>query len=293
VPSPLLTTGPAPAPPAPPEGDAAPAPLPEVFPMGPELSLVPSPGAPLDALSFVGSHPEIVHAAPPKTSTPKNLVASTAHLPSRPRLDAPAAQENRYIRYTIVRRLFIIFGAGRARRLSSYLLSMDPGVELRLVRATYAITGSTAEHLRAMIGGRGARRAEGRFPGYTDWLIDWTCEPRRADDVTRPGRVAVLVSATMTLPAWTPPAWAAPELVASWRAYLEALELHERGHVDIAVAAGRRMLDGLQALPGFASADLLQEGARGVAERAIRAARRAELEYDAETRHGRTQGAVL
>ena len=88
---------------------------------------------------------------------------------------------------------------------------------------------------------------------------------------------------TVIFPRWSAPANAPPPLVSKWTSFELALGEHEKGHVDFVVSH-------------YSSVSAAIEGATcGTAEAAAQAAlkpiRQHDIDYDAETNHGATQGA--
>jgi predicted secreted Zn-dependent protease len=108
----------------------------------------------------------------------------------------------------------------------------------------YDIRGSTEEDLRQQMNWLGPVGLDGKtHMGFCEWE----------------GEVSLKI--TMTLPRWTPPENAAPNLIAKWDNFVKNLAKHENGHAIIARAnAGSPNIQGLSDA------------------------------YDAETNHGANQG---
>jgi len=85
------------------------------------------------------------------------------------------------------------------------------------------------------------------------------------------------------LPRWNPPADASPALVARWNEYVHRLAEHEQGHVDFVVASLPRVEAAIRA----ATCDT----AEAAAQAALVPIRQHDVDYDAATQHGATQGA--
>lgn len=103
--------------------------------------------------------------------------------------------------------------------------------------------------------------------------------------------VIVSVNAQVTLPRWNAPEDADPALVAEWRRFLLALETHESGHKDISAKAGRVIVNRLRGLTGLCS--MISSQANDIALSIVEKAAREQIVYDAETRHGLTQGTTF
>jgi predicted secreted Zn-dependent protease len=167
----------------------------------------------------------------------------------------------------------------------------DPGpVFLEIRERPYTVAGSTADHLRLVLGALAPVRAGRRFAAYTDWEVEWRYRPGGDRGRLWPEAVTVTVTATVRWPYWRPPRSAAAGLTQSWERYVALLRAHEQGHVRIAEAAGRAVAAGLAALPPSASVAALAQAAARTAEGAVADARERERAYDVETSHGASLG---
>jgi predicted secreted Zn-dependent protease len=166
-------------------------------------------------------------------------------------------------------------------------------VRLDLCRSFYPLIGATAHQLRTIVGMLSPMRGGHRFCAFTDWEIAWRY--RHTDDHGRRRicGVSLEVRATITSPRWTPPRSALAGLVAAWPGYAAAIEIHEQGHVALAVEAAETIRTRLMALPCLSSTAALTDAADAVAEEELRAARAREILYDQITCHGVTQGVVF
>ena len=147
----------------------------------------------------------------------------------------------------------------------------------------YDVTGTSTTELRSSMNAQGPSDAGGNHnDAFTTWNIDWTWP-------LSPDRSCILAGATITMvitvtfPRWTPPQGTSPALVAEWNAYQQALVEHESGHVTFVVATAN---DVLAAIKG-ASCTTAEAAAQAVVARI----RQHDLDYDAATNHGFTQGA--
>lgn len=133
----------------------------------------------------------------------------------------------------------------------------------------FFVTGHSADQIAACLRVMGPRREGALYGAFTDWSVRYSV-----------GRACALVHVDVltTLPRWIEPSRAPRALVQTWNAYLAGLIEHERGHRDIAVAAGRQLLAALAQQRGVDPAPTL----RAILHRA----RADELQFDADTRHG-------
>lgn len=117
--------------------------------------------------------------------------------------------------------------------------------------------------------------------GDTRWVTTWSW--KGGGEPCRVEQVSFDLSVIVSLPRWTPDPGTDPALVDQWRAYLEALGVHERGHVDLVTAEVAQLDDILRGTP-CADAD-------GVGATTLDAIRALNEDYDVRTEHGRLQGA--
>ena len=126
--------------------------------------------------------------------------------------------------------------------------------------------------------------------GHTDWRLSYAYHSRSA-----PGRCAVDSLTTklelkVRMPRWTPGAGASGDLQSRWGRYVAALRTHELGHVQTGrdlESRFRRAAAGLSA-PDCGSLDA---SLRSTFATLLKQANQRDLDYDAQTRHGATQGA--
>ena len=74
---------------------------------------------------------------------------------------------------------------------------------------------------------------------------------------------------------------------------MEHLKRHEFGHKDIAVKAAAQINEILASLGSFSNQSKLKKEAIRRTEEKFRDMKQVQIQYDQDTRHGETQGAVL
>ena len=147
----------------------------------------------------------------------------------------------------------------------------------------YDITGATSADLRAAMTAQGPVDADGhRNDAFTQWNIDWTW-PLNPDRTCILGSATITATITVTFPRWLPPPGASASLVVAWNTYQQALVVHESGHVAFVIAEEPVVLAAIKG----ATCDT----AEGAAEAVVARIRQHDIDYDAETNHGFTQGA--
>lgn len=93
------------------------------------------------------------------------------------------------------------------------------------------------------------------------------------------------------MPRWVPPADTEPGVYGQWQASMAALQRHEIGHKDISARAAREILQRLNAVSTFCNG--LGDEVKRMTDGIIARETAAQSAYDAETRHGRTQGTAF
>ncbi len=147
----------------------------------------------------------------------------------------------------------------------------------------YDISGSTESELRAQLDALGPVGYDGyKGDSTTKWYIQWNWPGYRTNTCDL-SAAAVSYDIQVIFPRWAPPENADPGLVAKWADYTRALAEHEKGHADFVVANYRSVTEAILA----ASC----QTAEHAAQTALAAIRQHDLDYDAETNHGATQGA--
>ena len=157
------------------------------------------------------------------------------------------------------------------------------GVVANATMQYYDLTGTSVAQLRASMDAQGPVDSSGRRnDAFTTWNIDWTW-PLTGEGVCILSGATITDTITVTFPRWLPPAGAPASLITRWNTYESALVTHESGHVSFVVTTSA---DVLAAIKG-ATCDTAEAAAQAVVTRI----RQHDVDYDAETDHGATQGA--
>lgn len=178
-------------------------------------------------------------------------------------------------------------------------ISPSPGPAVNIRYNYYSLNGATADELRKQMNQQGPfdDLEKRRYDANTTWFVHWSY---RYTQTNHSNQVQCVIASVLTkvevvfsLPQWEPPLNASPMLFADWNRYIAALQIHEDGHKDHGIAAGRDILTELQQFPAYASCDALKAAAFAAAQAVIRRYNYADIEYDRITQHGYTQGAVF
>jgi predicted secreted Zn-dependent protease len=158
----------------------------------------------------------------------------------------------------------------------------------------YDIFGSTPAELRRELDTKGPVDKFGvRGHGLTNWFVAWNFHYVPAAGGCRFSEIVVTVTGEMVMPRWQAGERGSNALARKWQAYLPALRLHEDGHY----AHGIRAAEEIEALGrGFYLAESCSRIGQVFNDRAhaiLDKYRTADINYDADNGHGRTQGAVF
>ena len=156
----------------------------------------------------------------------------------------------------------------------------------------YDVHGSTVAELRADMRRLGPKVDDNSFIGETRSPMRWTWRTQPAGTSACSIReVRVYVNAQVLLPRWMPPADTEPGLFAEWNRFMAALETHEAGHKNISAKAASEIVKQVGALSG--SCSMIGDRARDIAQNIVARVEDEQRRYDAETRHGITQGTAF
>ena len=137
-----------------------------------------------------------------------------------------------------------------------------------------------------------ARQAGLSRLGRTQWRIKWTYSYRRRLGRCTLTDVNTVLSVRYHLPEWRPSERAAPALRRHWETFSQGLDVHEYGHALIGYRAAQDIDAALQSsTDSDKNCDTLGERMNAVARARLDVARAQGRAYDAQTQHGRTQGA--
>jgi predicted secreted Zn-dependent protease len=158
----------------------------------------------------------------------------------------------------------------------------------------YEITGSSVKELRKQMNKFGVREQDGkRFDARTEWLVHWTYMFHRAGMVCMIGGVKATLDIKYLMPKWTNASSASEKLQEKWNRYYAALQKHEEGHAEIARQAADEIEKSLGKMRGGANCPGLGEEANKIGNAILDDYRKKEKDYDRQTKHGKTQGAVF
>lgn len=169
-----------------------------------------------------------------------------------------------------------------------------PEVEVTRSDAPYAVSGASAAELRqSMLDHARATWTDPDGAGMTQVKLGAELRCQEYSDGAALSQAKLTLALTVYLPSWQGRAQAAAPLQAAWDSFASALRTHEEGHVAIANRHAAAMRQALQAMKLEASCPELMDRVKTLIYRADAAMMKEQLDYDAKTNHGATQGCVL
>ena len=157
----------------------------------------------------------------------------------------------------------------------------------------YEIHGSTAEQLRDQMNQVRPLMHGEKFDADTEWNLKWSFDYQPDDNscVIRDSQVTLDI--IYHLPRWEDEERSDPKLQERWAVYMKHLLIHESGHAKNGKKAAMEVEAMLKDLAPMESCSLLEEMANDRARQIIDSHHSWDLQYDKETQHGVTQGAVF
>jgi predicted secreted Zn-dependent protease len=129
------------------------------------------------------------------------------------------------------------------------------------------------------------------FHGLTKWYVKWNYRWfEQPDGRCKITKVTIKYTSSIQLPELT---GANSTQQQAFNNYLTALRTHELGHYDIGKQAADVIDSGIASLPEMSSCTELETAANGLGYQTLDEYRAKEKQYDANTGHGKTQGAWL
>ena len=177
-------------------------------------------------------------------------------------------------------------------------LDLYRSIPLNTVYDFYVVKGVTYEQICDDIfhkeTGKGSwNEKEGvRYAAEANYRYTWDGEYDYRQGKVCWKNIKVDIDNTLVFPMWDMPANPSQKAVEKWRSFVTPLKEHEFGHIVIYNAMGEKFRHTMASLEGKNSRDLREKTVKAF-ERFLREVDKVSADYDYETLHGRTQGAVL
>jgi predicted secreted Zn-dependent protease len=158
----------------------------------------------------------------------------------------------------------------------------------------YEVHGGCDKDLKCQMRRNGITWSDGKkYDSTTNWHVTWKYGYNRTPDACSVDSFRVFVEIIFLYPKWVQSGDAPRQLMDKWEAYLQNLVTHENGHRDLAVEAALELARAVAELPPSPTCADVDRGVRALSRVRMSMLNNDEKEYDTETGHGYTQGAVF
>ncbi len=157
----------------------------------------------------------------------------------------------------------------------------------------YDIQGRTTADLGREMNEKGIREGSQTHAGRTRWNIKWRYHYQDAGADCRLESVEVTLDIHYEMPRWVHHEAVPAEVIQKWESYYAALEAHEKGHADHGREAAQEIENAIYSTGSGTPCSEFNAKADAAGNAILDRYRQIEIDYDAETKHGRTQGAWL
>lgn len=158
--------------------------------------------------------------------------------------------------------------------------------------STYEVDATNARSLSKLLDNASPHRdGDSVYYGFTKWRVGWNVQWRYGPDRRcKLTEVHTELTASINLPTLV---GASDRQVRKFEPFLAALRVHEQGHYAIGQEAAAAVDAALLALPEMPNCDALQAAVSATGNETMATFKGRGAQYDAETQHGKTQGAWL
>jgi predicted secreted Zn-dependent protease len=166
------------------------------------------------------------------------------------------------------------------------------GVAVTQTMETYTVSGVTSRSLLRELdaNARVSETSGAKTYGSASVYVNWSYNYREQASSCRIDKAKVSLDITLRMPQWQPEREPSQALKAQWQVFHDALTLHELRHRAFGVDAARKIKVALDALSA-PSCDALNAEVDRRTGQVMENLSQANRMYDAETSHGRTEGA--
>lgn len=152
----------------------------------------------------------------------------------------------------------------------------------------YEVYGRSAAEVRRQI----VRCAPGEYFAYTSSRLSWKYNFIAAQQGCTITNVSVGIRTVVHYPRWSGVQDASATDQLAWQRMADSLILHESGHVQRSSVVAEEMYSALKRMPAI-SCDTIAAKTQAMVSSYNNKLKQTHIEYDHQTNHGETQGAVL
>jgi len=178
---------------------------------------------------------------------------------------------------------------------TAQMLKYPVTFDARLNVVTYPVSGETTDAIAKSLDAKALVDAHdplGRYYALTNWNLSshWNFQPTAVGCEVEKAQVTLAV--TMTLPSLASTN-VSPEVRQRWDAFIANAIAHETGHVNLAFDGARSYQHDISYLLPAMNCNIIQTRLNDLFKNDFDAIDQANVDYDTETKHGTTQGAVF
>ncbi len=160
----------------------------------------------------------------------------------------------------------------------------------------YPVYGKTAKELRINMNSTTINCLDDPRSPYdacTTWYVNWYYTQEIRAGECHPEKITLKVDVSYNYPQWADQSQSDPSTISRWDEYYKNLLTHEAGHKDNALNGAKKILATLSTLPGYSTCQELDGVVNQTAKAILREVNQNDIDYDAQTNHGATQGATF
>ena len=161
--------------------------------------------------------------------------------------------------------------------------------------ATYQIYGNDAAAWRTQIRScapKSTSQTTAEFTAETKYQLTWRYQTVENEGQCHISNASVGIHVSQVLPIWQPTTATPTTLITQWNAFVIALSAHENGHTALDIEYAQRLLNDLNNYPAT-PCDQFAQSVKQLTDTDVSELEQANDNYDSNTDHGATQGAIL
>jgi predicted secreted Zn-dependent protease len=181
----------------------------------------------------------------------------------------------------------VFFLSACSPRVTQLVLNQEPTQEV-----LFPVRGASLKDVGAGVHGH----IHGGYAGYANWNTQYTMEVHESLlGKCTAKKISVNFQSKITLPEWRSSGTFDVNVLPRWNQFIAALKVHEQGHVEIALAEAKTLVAELETMSPIRAdnCNQLDDKIRQKFDIAVKIGAEASERYDALTKHGQLQGAVV
>lgn len=170
------------------------------------------------------------------------------------------------------------------------------GLNIKITDEYFPITGTNTRELYDFLINKGPSLETGH-KGVANCQMGYNWIPHVSSskklNLCRIDKIELQGKIICTYPKWDPPAEASKQEINKWNAFMDKVKFHEQGHIDIDKKHLNIFYEQLKQISTMPTCDEIRNEVVRLGHEMVDKSNKEDLDYDAQTQHGETQGAVL